>query len=480
MGGGALAIAVSAIALFVGLASNSAYAVTLYPSTTGSVATTQLIADQQVMTARLDAVGFSNATVKVVHGALVVTNGPKNLASPTSFLTSSPELLVRSVTCYAGDQSGPVSANSLPTTCSGPQYAAPTPTPGGAAPEVGPPPTAQPDPVLSAYATTTPAQDAASPNASALLPVLNGEGAGAGSGTGVTQRYLVGPTLLTLSSKVASATVVHAPMAGGWIVNVRLNANESQLWDQVAAEYFHGQLAIDLNGVIVEAPLIQPDNSSFSSFDGQMGLLAVTKGGAYDLAAALTSGPLAVPLIAQVHRHDAVTAHAATPSHPACQASQIAVTAGATVTNTTYPVRTSTGVHQSPAYEEVPVYFYNRDATCHLLMGAPYFQAVRNTTDVVNLSALSAHDVSVGVGADNTRRPVVVRHQKLEALFVVVKPLGPSFKGCDPATASGIVIQGYARPIGTFHFVVRQLRDVCFDTGVGRGQFNYGAAWPAT
>ena len=292
MGGGALAIAVSAIALFAGLASNSAYAVTLYPSTTGSVATTQLIADQQVMTARLHAVGFPNAIVKVEHGALVVTNGPKGLASPTSFLTSSPELLIRSVTCYAGAQSGPVSTNPLPTTCSGPQYAAPTATAGGIA-NPGGVPSVEPDPALSAYSTTKPAQDAASPNASALLPVLN-------SGVGATQRYLVGPTLLTLSSKVASATVVHAPLAGGWIINVRLNPNESQLWDQVAAEYFHGQLAIDLNGVIVEAPLIQPDNSSFSSFDGQMQLLAVTKSGAYDLAAALTSGPLAVPLVVHV------------------------------------------------------------------------------------------------------------------------------------------------------------------------------------
>ena len=293
MGGGALAIAVSALALFVGLASNSAYAVTLYPRVTGSVATTQLIADKQVMTARLRAVGFPNATVKVEHGALVVTNGPKGLASPTSLLTSSPQLLIRSVTCYAGAQSGPVSSNPLPTTCSGTQYAAPTITPGDTS-SVGAftAPTTQPAPALSAYPTPTPAQDAASPNASALLSILN-------SGTGATQRYLVGPSLVTLSSKVASAKVVDTPKAGGWIVDVQLNPYESQLWDQVAAEYFHHQLAIDLNGVIVEAPLIQPANSSFSSFDGRMQLFAVTKSGAYDLAAALTSGPLAVPLVAR-------------------------------------------------------------------------------------------------------------------------------------------------------------------------------------
>jgi hypothetical protein len=64
----------------------------------------------------------------------------------------------------------------------------------------------------------------------------------------------------------------------------------------VAKKYFHRQLAVDLNGVIVEAPFIQPANASFGSFDGQMQLLAVSKSDASDLAAALSSGPLAVPL----------------------------------------------------------------------------------------------------------------------------------------------------------------------------------------
>src|ERR1035437_6177765 len=173
----------------------------------------------------------------------------------------------------------------------------------------------------------------------------------------------------------------------------------------------------------------------------------------------------------------AVTSYAASSSHPACLASQIAVTAGATETNTSYPVRTSTGVHQSPAYEMVPVYFYNRGATCHLLMGAPNFRAVRNTTDVAHLSA---HDLSVPAGSGNTRRPVITRHQKTEVLFVIVKPVGSSFTGCDPATTTGFLVGDYANPIATTHFVVRQLRDVCFDAALGRNVLDYGAAWPAT
>ncbi|MGB8196927.1 MAG: hypothetical protein WCF25_07975 [Acidimicrobiales bacterium] len=288
LGISALAIAVGATALLTGLASNSAFAVTLYPVATSAVTATQLSADQFVMTARLRAVGFSRAVVKVEHGALVVTNGPRDLASPSSFLTASPELLIRAVICNARAHSGPLSTKPLPMSCSSPRYSLSTDTPSGngfTSPYV------PPDPVLSGYATTTPVQDAASPHAYALLPILNS--------TVAIKRYLVGPTLLTLTSKVASAKVIRAAIAGGWLIDVRLNPRESRRWDHVAARYLHRQLAIDLNGIVDEAPLIQPANTSFHSFEGQMELSATTKIGAYDLAAALTTGPLAVPLVGQ-------------------------------------------------------------------------------------------------------------------------------------------------------------------------------------
>ncbi|MHB8380093.1 MAG: hypothetical protein ACYDB2_09305 [Acidimicrobiales bacterium] len=182
--------------------------------------------------------------------------------------------------------------------------------------------------------------------------------------------------------------------------------------------------------------------------------------------------PLAVALCTV---SPAVVARATTPSRPACVASNITVTEGATVTNTTYTVKTSTGLHQVPAYEEVPVYFYNRGAPCHLLMGAPDVRAVRDTTHV---AAITLHDLSFPAGADNTRRPVIARHQKLEALFVVVKPVGSSFRGCAPGTTTGFLVGNYAKPIATTHFVVRRLRDVCFDSGAGRSVLNYGIGFP--
>ena len=293
--GGLLAVAISTTALVVGLTSSPALAVTLFPKTNGSVSAAQLAADQRVMISRLHSVGFTNATVRVSNGALVVTNGPRSLASPTSFLTTSPELLVRSVICYAGPQTGPVSSGLLPTSCSSSKYDAPKVS------GISIPATRR-DPALAAFPTTTPAEDAGSPDRWALLPVLDG-------GKSAPQRDLVGPTLLTLSSKVASATATaHVASSGGWIVSVKLNKAESQMWDHVAERYFHREIAIDLNGIIVEAPIIEPDSLTFTSFDGQMQLLAVSKTDAYDLAAALQSGPLTVPLTTQSSRPRTSTA----------------------------------------------------------------------------------------------------------------------------------------------------------------------------
>ena len=43
----------------------------------------------------------------------------------------------------------------------------------------------------------------------------------------------------------------------------------STLWDKVAQENFHLLLEIQLDGVVQSAPLIQPSQSGFTSFDGQ-------------------------------------------------------------------------------------------------------------------------------------------------------------------------------------------------------------------
>src|ERR1019366_2674961 len=182
--------------------------------------------------------------------------------------------------------------------------------------------------------------------------------------------------------------------------------------------------------------------------------------------AALTAGTLTSPL--------ALTAQAASTAHPACQASQIRVTAGPTSPNVTYDVKTVTGDLKSLAREAVPVYFYNKGSICHLLMGAPDFRAVKSTTD---LRSLTVGDLSMPDGADNENRLLLDHHERVEALFVVVKFFGITSGLCDPATTTGLLVGDYANPIATTHFFARKIHDVCFYKGPGPIATNSGAVW---
>ena len=179
------------------------------------------------------------------------------------------------------------------------------------------------------------------------------------------------------------------------------------------------------------------------------------------MAVTLTS-PLALP------------AQAASTAHSACQASQIRVTAGPTSPNTTYDVMTVSGEHKALAREAVPVYFYNEGSTCHLLMGAPNFRAVKSTTD---LGSLTVGDVSMPAAADNENRLLLDHHERVEALFVVIKLVGISRGQCDPATTTGFLVGDYANPIATTHFFARKIHRVCFYKGPGPIAMNAGAIW---
>ena len=65
----------------------------------------------------------------------------------------------------------------------------------------------------------------------------------------------------------------------------------SALFDKVAEENFHQILAIDFNGKVVTAPIIQPSQSSFTSFNGKGEISGdLTKAEARALAQALHHG----------------------------------------------------------------------------------------------------------------------------------------------------------------------------------------------
>jgi hypothetical protein len=136
------------------------------------------------------------------------------------------------------------------------------------------------DAALAGVPSTSPAKETAS--ATVLLP-----GISTSSGTGA-MRYLLGPAEMT-SAAIARASVAHE--AGMWVVNYTMTKRGAALWDKVSEENFHKVLGIDFDGSVVSAPIIQPSQYSFSSFDGEGELSGgFTRAEALKIARALQSG----------------------------------------------------------------------------------------------------------------------------------------------------------------------------------------------
>jgi hypothetical protein len=116
-----------------------------------------------------------------------------------------------------------------------------------------------PDQALAGVHSTSAALDKA--KATVLLPARRGVSP---QGNG---RFVLGPAEMT-NRAIASASATKN-QTGAWVVDYRTTAAGEAVWDRVAEENFHLVLAIDLDGQVVSAPIIQPTQSSFSSFDGQ-------------------------------------------------------------------------------------------------------------------------------------------------------------------------------------------------------------------
>jgi hypothetical protein len=276
---------VAAVGLSVGLTGGStipAGAVVLHVAP--GVSQRELHADATIMRNRLAILGDRGANVSISGSSLVVSGGPAQLSDPTSVLIASPSLLVRPLLCLSDPYVGASASRAvnLPSTCAGTPYAIAPAIPDSVGYSES---HLVHDPALAGYPSTTPARDAQNPDGVALLPVA-----------GTTQvRYLVGPTALTLSSKVASAQVVQEH--GNWIVRIQLDPQAAAQWDQIARTYFHLQITVDLNGSVVTAPLIEPSQNSYTSFNSQIELSgSQSKVSAEVMAAALESGPLPIPL----------------------------------------------------------------------------------------------------------------------------------------------------------------------------------------
>jgi preprotein translocase subunit SecD len=141
------------------------------------------------------------------------------------------------------------------------------------------------DPAYTNIKTTLPENDYAKDTV--ILPSLGA--------TKSSARYVLGPAQLT--GKSVKSAVAQQDQVGAWVVNYTLTSAGSPLWDKVAEENFHAELAIELDGVVQSAPLIQPSQASFTSFDGQGEISgSFTEGSAKNLALAMEFGSLPVRL----------------------------------------------------------------------------------------------------------------------------------------------------------------------------------------
>lgn len=239
-----------------------------------------------ILSNRVNGLGVSGAQVNLQGKNIVVSvPGVTDARAVLATVGQTAQLLFRPVLCAAGLGATTAPAASLPA-C-GSQYLM-------SAANLNVVPNANTvagftsnnipaDPGFSKISTTRPADD--NPNHEVLIPVLGSP----------KVRYVLGPAQLT--GQAIGKAVAQQDQAGAWVVTYSLTGKGSPLWDQVASANFHQMLAIELDGVIQSAPIIQPTQSSFTSFGGQGQISgSFTEQSAKTLAIAMNYGALPVRL----------------------------------------------------------------------------------------------------------------------------------------------------------------------------------------
>jgi hypothetical protein len=139
-----------------------------------------------------------------------------------------------------------------------------------------------PDPQYASYPSTS----VHSPGYAQRTVLLSGV---EGACNGIRNvRCVLGPVEMS-SRSIATATAL-PNQTGQWVVNYTTTAGGATLWDKVTRENFHRFLGIELNGAVYSAPIIQPTQTSFSSFDGRGEISgSLTRSEAVHLAKALNA-----------------------------------------------------------------------------------------------------------------------------------------------------------------------------------------------
>jgi len=121
-----------------------------------------------------------------------------------------------------------------------------------------------PDGQFAYNPTTPPAEDVA--GTTVLLPQFTSAEGSVNRTTPAPTRFILGPADMT-GADVATASVQHSQFT--WNVLVRLTPIGSTHLDALAQQQFHAFIAIDLDGHVLSAPVIEPTQASFSSFGGE-------------------------------------------------------------------------------------------------------------------------------------------------------------------------------------------------------------------
>jgi hypothetical protein len=118
-----------------------------------------------------------------------------------------------------------------------------------------------PDPQYASYPSTS-GNTTGYASRTVLLPGVRGA-----CNETTNERCVLGPAEMS-SHAIAKATVTRNK-TGQWVVNYTTTSAGAAVWDKVANENFHQFVGIELNGVVYTAPLMQPTQTSFSTFDGR-------------------------------------------------------------------------------------------------------------------------------------------------------------------------------------------------------------------
>jgi preprotein translocase subunit SecD len=257
-----------------------------------AVTPAQLDTVATILNDRVSAGGASGATVATQgkNQISVQIPGAKNTQEILAHLGNTAQLLFRPALCYAPPFSvakgkkastGPLPTCSASTelTAANLQVTPDSSNVNGYTSNTN----IQDDPAFATYRSTPSLTD--NKGDTVLLPGTAANGAG---------RYVLAPAAMTGTAvKSASAQLNN----GQWTVNLVLTGVGSTQWDNLAKQQFHAIIAIDLDGQVISAPITQPTQSSFTSFNGQVQISgSFTEDQAKLLATDFTYGALPVKL----------------------------------------------------------------------------------------------------------------------------------------------------------------------------------------